>query len=157
MKTNIAKGMLAGFIATVVLSVLMVLKGMMGMMPEMNAIKMLAGMAHGFMGTPAVPLVGWVLHFMIGTFAWGILFSLLIGYMPGKSPITKGIVFGAAAWLLMMVMVMPMAGAGLFGLHLGMGAPVATLVLHWAYGATLGAVYGGFVHAKPVEGRHSHA
>lgn len=42
----------------------------------------------------------------------------------------------------MMVMLMPMAGAGAFGLHLGLMAPVATLILHWIYGAVLGAVYG---------------
>ncbi len=35
-----------------------------------------------------------------------------------------------------------MAGAGAFGLKMGMMAPVATLMLHWIYGAVLGAIYG---------------
>jgi len=51
-------------------------------------------------------------------------------------------VFGVLAWGLMMVMVMPMAGAGFFGLSLGMMAPVMTLMLHLVYGAVLGSVYG---------------
>lgn len=157
MDTNIGKGMLAGFIATVALSAMMVLKGVMGVMPDLNAIKMLTGMAHGFMGTPVVPIVGWVLHFVIGSIVWGILFAVLIKHIPGNSPTVKGLVFGTAAWLLMMVMIMPTAGAGLFGLHLGMGAPVATLMLHWVFGAVLGAMYGGLAPARRFEGRHIHA
>jgi hypothetical protein len=42
----------------------------------------------------------------------------------------------------MMIVMMPMAGAGFFGSHLGMMAPVMTLVLHVIYGFVLGAVYG---------------
>lgn len=51
-------------------------------------------------------------------------------------------VFGVGAWLLMMVALMPMAGAGLFGLGLGIMAPVMTLVLHMIFGAVLGWTYG---------------
>ncbi len=142
MQTHIGKGLLAGFIATVVLSVLMVLKAVMGMMPDVNAIKMLVHMGHGMLGMTGSPVVGWIAHFIIGTAVWGILFAVLVNRIPGTSPIVKGLIFGTAAWVLMMVLVMPMAGAGLFGLHLGMGAPAATLVLHWVYGAVLGAVYG---------------
>lgn len=150
MGTRIGKGIFAGFIATIALSALMIIKTMMGMMPHLNAIKMLGMMAHGFIGTPAVPLVGWLLHFMIGSLAWGILFALLFDRIPLGSPIGKGLAFATAAWLLMMIVVMPMAGAGVFGLHLGLGAPVATLVLHWVFGAVLGATYGKLAAPQPA-------
>ena len=39
---------------------------------------------------------------------------------------------------MMMMGPMPMAGAGLFGLQLGMMAPVATLMLHIMWGVVLG-------------------
>jgi hypothetical protein len=42
----------------------------------------------------------------------------------------------------MMIVVMPMAGAGPFGLHLGLMAPLMTLMLHVIYGVVLGVVYG---------------
>ena len=42
----------------------------------------------------------------------------------------------------MMIVMMPMAGAGLFGLGLSMMTPVATLVLHIVFGLVLGGVYG---------------
>lgn len=141
MKAHLGKGIAAGFAATVVLSVLMVFKGMMGLMPKLDVVTMLTFMAHGVMGTPQSLAVGWLLHFMIGSLAWGIAFALLYAAIPGKSPLVKGLVFGTAAWLLMMVLVMPMAGAGFFGLGLGVAAPIATLMLHWVFGAVLGSTY----------------
>ena len=155
MNHRIAKGILAGFVATVALSAMMVLKAKMGMLPQMNAIKMLAAMAHSFMGTPVIPVVGWLLHFIIGSIVWGFLFALLYERIPTQTPAVKGLIFGTAAWLLMMIMVMPMAGAGLFGLHLGIGAPIATLVLHWVYGAVLGTAYGKLTASRLVAA-HTH-
>lgn len=134
--TNISRGIGAGLAATVVLSMIMVAKGMMGLMPELNVIAMLSSMMK------AAPVIGWVAHFMIGMLAWGLGYVVLSKYLPGGTNITKGISFGIAAWVLMMLMVMPMAGAGLFGLNMGMMAPAMTLMLHVIYGAVLGFAYG---------------
>lgn len=139
---KIVAGAVAGFAATVVLSVMMIAKGMMGIMPELDVISMLSAM----MGAPAV--MGWMGHFMIGTLAWGIGFALLFDKIPGGSAVAKGVIFGIAAWLGMMIMLMPMAGAGLFGMAMGIMAPMMTLVLHVIFGAVLGAVYQA--QAKPV-------
>jgi hypothetical protein len=132
---NLIKGMVAGFVATVVLSALMLMKTMMGVMPELNPIKMIADM----LGGP--PALGWVMHFMIGTVLWGSLFAWLNPTLPGESHRLKGIVFSAGAWFIMMIVMMLMAGAGFFGSHLGMTAPVMTLMLHIVFGFVLGAVY----------------
>jgi hypothetical protein len=121
---------------------LMIVKSMMAIMPELNPVHMLFGMAHQRMGTPDTPIVGWVLHFMIGTVLWGALFALLYKSLPGKRPLVKGLVFSVLAWLLMMVIPMPMSGAGLFGMNLGIMAPVMTLMLHLVWGAVFGASYG---------------
>ncbi|OSP53422.1 DUF6789 family protein [Pseudoruegeria sp. SK021] len=136
--TNLKGGIVAGFAATVVLSLLMIVKGMMGLMPELDVAAMLATMV----GAPIS--VGWIVHFMIGTLAWGGGFAVLYRAIPGRSAVTKGIVFGIAAWLGMMIVVMPMAGAGLFGMNLGILAPVMTFVLHVIFGAVLGKVYAAF-------------
>ncbi|MBW6493890.1 MAG: hypothetical protein K0B16_04940 [Burkholderiaceae bacterium] len=132
---NFAKGLIAGFVATAVLSLLMVVKSAMGLMPELDVIAMLSAM----MGSSLA--MGWVAHFMIGAVIWGGLFALVAPSLPGGSHWLKGVSFGIAAWVLMMVAVMPMAGAGFFGMQLGMSAPVMTLVLHVIFGAVLGAVY----------------
>ena len=53
--------------------------------------------------------------------------------------------FSVLAWLLMMLIPMPMAGAGFFGITLGIyGAPVMTLILHLIWGAVLGYTYGTY-------------
>jgi len=130
-------GMLSGFVATIALSVMMLAKGAMGAMPQLDVVEMLSSM----MGMPQVLLSGWMAHFIIGTVVWGVLFALLVPKLPSSSYTVKGIVFGILVWGLMMIFVMPMAGAGLFGLALGPMASVATLVLHIVYGAVLGFVY----------------
>ena len=140
--TNTSKGIVAGFAATAVLSMIMVAKGMMGLMPELNVIAMLSSMMN------AAPAIGWVIHFMIGIIAWGIGFAIAFNVLPGDSILTKGISFGVAAWVLMMIFIMPMAGAGLFGLNMGMMAPAMTLMLHVIYGAVLGLVFGKLGIAK---------
>lgn len=134
--TNIAKGLLAGLAATAVLSLLMLLKGAMGLMPALDPIGMIAMM----MGVSSV--LGWGVHVMIGTVVWGGTFALLESYLPGGEFWLKGVVFGIGAWLIMMLVMMPMAGAGFFGMQLGMMAPVMTLVMHLVFGAVLGGVYG---------------
>lgn len=132
---KIAKGMIAGFVATTVLSIMMMVKSKMGVMPELDVIHMLGGMMGGSLA------VGWIAHFMIGIVGWGAGFAVLNKLIPGSNNVVKGIVFGIAAWLMMMIAVMPMAGAGFFGMKMGMMAPVMTFMLHVVYGAVLGTVY----------------
>ena len=55
---NWIKGMVAGFVATVVISALMLMKTMMGVMPELNPIKMMSGM----LGAPPGGRLGDALH-----------------------------------------------------------------------------------------------
>ncbi|HXI87962.1 MAG TPA: hypothetical protein VNH64_10920 [Parvularculaceae bacterium] len=46
--------------------------------------------------------------------------------------------------------VMPMAGAGVFGMKLGMMAPATTHMLHLILGAVIGGVYGALATPKPA-------
>ena len=111
------RSMIAGFAATVVLSLLMIMKASMGLMPQLNVIAMLGGMSHGAIGVGG-PGIGWLMHFLIGTVLWGLLFAVLYDRLPGSGAVAKGMAFSVLAWLLMMILAMPMAGAGLFGLGL---------------------------------------
>ena len=151
--SNIAKGMLAGLAATVVLSALMVMKAMIGVMPALDLPKMIAGM----MGSPDTPVLGWAIHFMIGVVGYGIAIKLY-GQRLG-SPIVSGIVIGAVGWLIMMLVLMPMAGVGLFAMSMGLMAPMMTLVLHLIFGAALGWTYGILIAGKPdaTPGGSAHA
>jgi len=134
---NIKAGIISGFVATIVLSIVMIAKAKMGVMPELNAIKMLAGM----MRSPL--FMGWVAHFMIGAVVWGILFAVLVDKLPG-STLASAVIFSIGAWIMMMIGPMPMAGAGMFGLNLGIMAPIVTLMLHIIWGVVLGLTYKRF-------------
>ncbi|GAW35438.1 hypothetical protein RA2_02501 [Roseovarius sp. A-2] len=143
--TNILKGIIAGLVATVVLTLMMFAKGAMGLMPALDPVAMIAGM----MGVAT--MIAWGVHFMIGTVIWGGGFAILEPRLPGETYWGKGVVFGVGAWLIMMVAMMPMAGAGFFGMQLGMMAPVMTLVMHLVFGAVLGTVYGKLLHRGSLQ------
>ncbi len=75
--SNVGKGLVAGFAATIVLSALMMAKAAMGLMPDLDVVAMLSKMTNS--GPPA----GWLIHFFIGTVLWGGLFALLEASIPG--------------------------------------------------------------------------
>lgn len=135
---NVLKGIIAGFVATLVLSVIMVIKSAMGLMPELDLISTLSSMMGGS------PMLGWIVHLLIGVVIWGGLFAVLEPKLPGSSLWFEGVIFGVGAWLLIMIVVMPLAGIGFFGMHLGILVPIMTLMMHMIYGAVLGGVYTEF-------------
>ena len=128
-------GIIAGLIATVVLSALIMIKAQMGVMPDLDVIALLAAM----MGTGAA--TGWVLHFLIGA-GYGVIFSRISRSDTRRRAMTKGILLGLAGWVAMMILLLPVMGKGLFGLSMPsetMLVPLATLMLHAVFGAVLGA------------------
>ena len=142
---NVKAGLIAGFIATVVLSILMVAKSSMGLMPQLNPIEDNVHVAHMLTGLTLPLPFGWLAHFFLGTVIWGLLYAALHASLPG-APVVKGLIFGVLAWLAMMIVFMPLGGHGPFALSLGPQAVVATLVLHLVYGAVLGVVYTRVAH-----------
>ncbi|MDX8380456.1 MAG: DUF6789 family protein [Gallionella sp.] len=131
------KGILAGLVATVVLSILMMMKSKMGLMPDIDVISMLASN----MGGSAK--MGWLAHFMIGTLGYGLAYAFVFSKLPLCGHVSRGILLGITGWLMMMVVVMPMMGAGLFGMAMpsGVMVPVMTLMLHVIFGAVLGFTF----------------
>lgn len=137
----ILTGMVAGLAATIVLSLLMLTKGWV---PQLDLVTMLDGLARTVsrdLQLP-VPMAGWLWHFVIGTLWWGPLFAVLLPILPGRRTWQKGMFFGFGAALLIVLMVVPLAGAGYFHMSLSAMQPIVTLLLHLVYGGVLGAVFG---------------
>jgi hypothetical protein len=103
---NALKGMIAGFVATLILSGLMLLNSTMDLMPQINIVRMLANLAT--LSTTAA----WMDHFIVGVVIWGLLFAVYDGVATRPAHWLKGIIVGVLAWLMMMVAFMPLAGAG---------------------------------------------
>jgi hypothetical protein len=146
------KGMVAGLVATLVLSGLLLLKATMHLVPELNIIRLLGNL--GSINT----VQAWMDHFIVGVIVWGLLFAAYdsVAERPASYPL-KGILFGIFTWLVMMVAFMPLAKAGFFGAKYGPIGAVVTLFYHLVYGVVLGTAYGlltAWVPAKEPEGSH---
>ncbi|MGD8587307.1 MAG: hypothetical protein PVG22_00610 [Chromatiales bacterium] len=139
---RVGYGLLAGLAGTLVLSLLELTKGLL---PQLETIRFLehvsVATAH-VTGLPVLPMAGWLWHFTIGILWWGSLYGFMWPLLPGSRSWVKGVVFGVIAGLLVLLMVMPLAGAGYFGMHLTWLEPLVSMVYHMVYGIVLGAVYG---------------
>ena len=149
--SNSMKGMIAGLVATLVLSGLLLLKSTMNLVPELNLIRLLVNL--GSIST----VQAWMDHFIVGVIVWGLLFGAYDALAVRPAHWLKGIIFGVFAWVVMMVMFMPLAKAGVFGSKIGPMAAVVTLMYHLVYGAVLGTTYGllsSWAPAKEPEASH---
>lgn len=144
MRYHLLLGLIAGLIATAVLSVFLLVKAQGGVMPEFDVIRMLSEIG----GAPDSPAVGWSLLFFIWAVAWGLLFAWVQPLLQ-SSYWFRGLVFATGAWAVFVLVFMPMAGNRPFGLDLGLGLGPAMMMLflHWVYGLVLGAVYHSLEHA----------
>jgi hypothetical protein len=123
---RIGNGIVAGFIATFVVS----------------ALHEPVALVTAAVGMRAP--VGLLFHFFVGTLLWGGAFGIVHDWLVGPSWL-RGIMFGAAAALVVMFGVAPVSGSGFLCLKLGVLAPVVVALFHLAYGAILGLVYGKLV------------
>ncbi|GBC76887.1 hypothetical protein HRbin08_00355 [bacterium HR08] len=150
-RVKVEKAILGGFIATLVMTMIMYLAPMMGM-PKMDVAAMLGGMMSQTMPEPmsGLWLLGMMLHFVNGSVIFPLIFAfLLYSRLPG-APWRRGLIWGLILWFLSQAMVMPMMGAGFFSSH----APqpvmtvVGSLMGHIIYGAILAQMYGREPTAK---------
>jgi hypothetical protein len=142
--SNALKGMVAGLIATLVLSGLMVLNSATDLMPQLHIVRWLMTL-----GTLSVPSA-WMDHFIVGVVVWGLLFAVYDGAASRPAPWLKGIIFGVFTWLMMMVTFMPLAGAGFFGAKVDISTQIGLLVLNVIFGAVLGVTYALLGVVAPV-------
>ena len=146
---RIGRSLSAGLVATVVL---WILKFSSGTIPQLETIKFLDRVAEATAKATGLPdplTNGWLWHLTIGTLLWGTLFGIMLPVLPGEKYWIKGCAFGVITGLLTMLLVMPLAGAGYFGMELTLLDPVVSLVYHIIYGLVLGGIY------SLLAGRHA--
>lgn len=134
--SNTLRAMIAGLIATLVLTAVMLIKASMGLWPELNLIRLLVNL--GSIQTVAA----WMDHFIIGVVIWGLMFGAFDAMWESRAYWLKGIIFGVFGWFLMMLLFMPATKAGFFGVKIGPNAIYVTLGYHLIYGIVLGVAYG---------------
>jgi hypothetical protein len=119
---RLGRGIIAGFLATLALSGLF------------EPLVMFARTVW----SPAL-VVGWQLHFFVAPVLWGAGFALFHDHVSGPSWL-RGILFGVGISLV--ITGFWLAFSGRVGLAAGTGALAAMWLVHVAYGALLGVIYG---------------
>lgn len=138
---DLARGVIAGFVATLFISLLMILRMSANLMTWFDPVEVMTLSARTILGTSGGPLFGWGVHFFVGSVIWGVLYTLLETRLPGATAVRRGMLFGALAWLVVMLTVFPLAGSGFFALGFGGMVMLTTLVTHLIFGAVLGWCY----------------
>jgi hypothetical protein len=133
-ENTIGKGIIAGFVATFALSILL------------DPIELFAPTVW-----PASSAVGWVLHFFVGTVIWGVGFAMLHDYLRGPSW-QRGLVFALGAWVVVMGGAAALIWAHVTAFDLGATTIVATLIVHVLYGVSLGVIYGWLLDREETSG-----
>ncbi len=136
MMSRVKKGMIAGLIATIAVSILEAVNVIAG--PWVEPFPLFIA---SLLGMPGNLAVGWIAHFVAGTVILGSLFGILCPRMPGQTPETKGIIFAVGAWAVLMVMVFLVGDARIFQGSGGFGMVAWMLVSHMVFGIVLGNVY----------------
>ena len=162
MMSRVQKGLVAGFAATVAVSILEAANLLLG--PWAVSFPRLLSV---MLQTPDTMIVGWVAHFLVGTLVLGPLFAILCPRLPTDTAESKGILFAVGAFVAMGLIIAPMAGVvgerpvGMFFMQAGFGTFAWMIVTHAVYGLVLGNVYGRLVgHGKEahdlIHGIHHH-
>lgn len=152
MMSRVKKGIFAGFVATLVISVLEAIN----IFALNSMFQPFPGMVASLLGMDGNLAAGWAIHLFSGTFILGALFGVLCPRLPTDTAETKGIVFAVGAWVVMML------GVFFIGDSQVLGSNMATLgwmlVTHIVFGIVLGTVYSRLVErekrAHAVVGAH---
>ena len=134
---NIMNGIASGFAATLAAGSMMLMKNALHRLPELHVARTLSEV----LGSPDRALAGWIAFLVIGIVIFGVLFALLEPRLPGRSYLAKGIIFAAITWLIHMAVILPLTGAGVFGMDRGPVLAAAALVLHLVYWVVLSLIY----------------
>jgi uncharacterized membrane protein YagU involved in acid resistance len=133
-----SKTILGGIVATLAMTMLMLIAPMMGM-PKMNAGEMLGGMMGGSV------MMGWIMHFAIGViFAYAYLF-LLNKKLPIANNYLRGAIYGFIVFIFAQIIMAMMGAMGAMGTAPEMPKEnmammiVGSIMGHLVYGIVLGA------------------
>ncbi len=141
------KGIIAGIVGSIVLALLLYVKDMAGLVPDLSLITAFMKLA-GVTSTTT----GWIIFFVINALIIGAVFAALDAHLErpeGSEEIVRGALFGVGLWFLTMILLMPMTAAGTFAMNYGAIAPAIMFAAQVIQGMVMGGVYGA-LRPEPV-------
>ena len=143
MMSRVKMGVVAGFAATIVVSVL-------------EALNMLAGpwftpfpsiLAY-MMGMEGSLVAGWIAHIVVGTVVLGSLFGIACPRLPTDLPATKGIAFAVASFVVLIGGILMFGNDKVFSGSDGFMTVAWLLISNVVFGFVMGSVYGRLVERE---------
>lgn len=131
MNDNIKKGFLYGLLATLGMTIIMLIGTASEISPMPAPIPV--AVVHKILGNlpkPVLMILGMISHFLYG----GIAAALFVKLVKNKNLLGWGILL----WLIMQFIFLPFLGWGIFGSSVTPKIAAATLILHLIYGGILG-------------------
>lgn len=125
---NFIASLLAGFGATTVHVALMAIKHRAGILPDFEPYEDLQRLLSSMTALSLESPFSWLLPYINGALILGFVFGKFFVHLPGRTAIVKGGAFGFAAWLVMGLGLLPLAGHGVFASELGLGGLPAALM-----------------------------
>ncbi len=138
---DILRGLVASLIATMAILLVFLLTDLAGLSFSLNTMPLLGEVSLRKNPFLVSPIIGWAIHFLIFSLIWSFLYTLAATKESVHSARNFAIGFCLFAWLVMMVLTMPLAGNGYFALQKGLWAPLFALLLHLIWGWVVGFVY----------------
>lgn len=137
------KSVVSGLSGSTASTALMYFKARAGILPSFQPYENFQAAAGYLIGYDLHPKALWLLSFFNGSTVVGLAFGYLYRYLPGRSGLSKGMVFGLCGWLVMNLLIFPLIGLGLFATAIGLGFwPGAfSLAMLSTYSVVMGLVY----------------
>ena len=146
------KSAAAGLCGSGAHSLLMYVKDRAGILPAFQPYESLQTALGHLVGGNVPAIVPWALSFLNGSILVGFAFGHVYQHLPGSNGATKGLIVGAAGWVLMGLVFFPALGLGLFATQAGSGiAPAAfSLAMLLTYSVVMGMVYAALSPSRRV-------
>lgn len=139
----------SGFVAWLLMTIWVYTGRYLGL-PKLDIAKFIGGAITRTM-PPLVPWMsadwwyGMVIHFVLGTVIFSMIFLYVVYPLTGKSPLLAGLLWGLVLWLVMETLVLHLMGIGIFAPRLEMHRfwwAAEVLIAHGIYGIVLGFLFG---------------
>ena len=140
-KRWIWKSLIAGLSGSIAHSSLMYLKSRTGLLPSFEPYTALQISISNAIGTHLPLTLIWAFSFLNGAMILGGVFGGINQLLPGKSGMTKGLVFGFIGWLVMGLIFFPLIGLGPFAVRASESAFLFSLAMLLIYSVVMGVVY----------------
>ncbi|MBA2453359.1 MAG: hypothetical protein H0V47_09320 [Chloroflexia bacterium] len=148
-RTNwLSNSIIAGFPATVVMTVVFIagflFSGAFGAQDGTTVSRWFWGLTNNSLTDSAynIPIGAYSVNLLAGL-VWAGVYGYVAEPRLSGPGWRKGMLFSIVPWLLSLVVVFPIVGAGFFGAALGAGPlpAIGNLILHLVFGAVLGSIY----------------